>query len=247
MFSAQNSAGTSARRLSLVTLAAAVMLVVVNPGVNRTARAQVTRSLSSTCYVPEDAITVTITVPGSAAGEDVEGAALVDLPPIDLLPIPPVGWIVSAVSDSRCFADESVVNCTFDLLPSDSPTTITITYEVTPPMGQTGQRCWRPESQFNVDQVPTFFAVDCLDPCFCGNGTCDSNEDSCTCSADCVAGDSNNDGTVDFIEVGPFLTCFTNSKDLAGFPGLKPGCVTFDFDCDGDVDFVDVGLFLQAF
>lgn len=140
-------------------------LVVADPGVNRVAWAQTaTRTLSDACYVPGQALTVTVRLPGSA--NPPEGAALQE--------VPPTGWSIASVTSPRCNATQTVVNCNFIPLPTQD---VTFTYEVTPPIGETGVQCWDSRSEFNVAGIADFLAVDCVSPL--GSGVCDGSDPNC--------------------------------------------------------------------
>ena len=139
--------------------------VAAGEALDETASAQAaTRTLSDACYLPGQAITVTISLPGSQ--NPPEGAALVE--------IPPTGWSIASVTDPRCNATQTVVNCNFIPLPMQD---VTFTYEVTPPFGETGVACWDSRSEFNVAGVSDFIAVDCVSPL--GSGVCDGLDPNC--------------------------------------------------------------------
>ena len=149
----------------MITLVVTSALVVADPGVDRVVWAQTaTRTLSDACYLPGQAITVTISLPGSQ--NPPEGAALVE--------IPPTGWSIASVTHRGCFATQTVINCNFIPLSTQG---VTFTYELTPPIGETGVQCWDSRSEFNVAGRPDFIAVDCVGPL--GSGACDGSETIC--------------------------------------------------------------------
>lgn len=152
-------------RPAFFTYVSTLVLVVAGPGVNRAAWAQTaTRTLSDGCYLPGQAITVTVRLSGSQ--NPPEGAALAD--------IPPTGWSIASVSDTRCFSTGMVVNCSFLPMPTDG---VTFTYEVTPPIGETGVQCWDPSSEFSIDGVPALIAGECAAPL--ESGVCDGSDNNC--------------------------------------------------------------------
>lgn len=132
---------------------------------------------------------------------------------------PPVGWLVSNISDGGIY---DVVNAKVKWGPFFAPLPVMVMYDVTPAINKTGLRCF-----------DGTISIDGINQPICGD----------ECILDAVQGDMNGDGLVNLTDWKLFKSCLSGPNVAA-----DPDCLCrADLNGDGVIDLIDVAIFMTVF
>lgn len=132
---------------------------------------------------------------------------------------PPVGWMVSNISDDGIY---DAVNAKVKWGPFFAPLPVMVMYDVTPTINKTGLRCF--EGTISIDG---------FNQLICGD----------ECILDAAQGDMNGDGLVNLTDWKLFKSCLTG-PDVAA----DPDCLCrADLNGDGVIDLIDVAIFMTVY